>query len=173
MSLKTKYILQLIFDYLLTWGGTAGIIVYNYVAENSSKYKITFSGIVLVVVCLFVAKGIFEKTYRNKMDNSLQQLAAATDNDIKETINKDIDTLKTKHDIYTRLTMLMPFAILYVVCYLGEMELKSLRGCCGLILVAMGIGSFFNIEKKKTYAKLTLERATKKTQKRLAKLKEE
>ena len=68
MSNKAQYILFSILDFGLTFGGTAGVIVYNYVSPaNTTGFKITLSGILLVVILLFTAKAIFEKSYREKI----------------------------------------------------------------------------------------------------------
>lgn len=169
MTIKTKYLIETIFDYLFTWGGTAGVIVVNYVVSNNAKYKITLTGIILIIACVFTAKNLFEKSYRKKMDNLLQQLAAANDVDVKETINSDIESLKTKHEIYNRITLVLPFLILYIVAYLGEIELRSLRSSCGFIMLSMGVGSIFAIVRQKTYDDVLLSSAIKRTEKRLKK----
>lgn len=89
MSDKVKYILYTIFDWGLTFGGTAAVIVYNFVTEdNSTGYKLGFGGIVLVVAMIFSAKYMFEKSYRTKLDTYLQQLAEATDTEVKSAISK-------------------------------------------------------------------------------------
>ena len=64
MSNKTKYLVYNILDWGLSIGGSAGVILYNYITpDNSLGFKLTFSGIVLLVTFLFVCKGIFEKQY--------------------------------------------------------------------------------------------------------------
>ena len=48
MSDKVKYILYSVCDFGFTFGGTAAVIIYNYVsAENTLGFKISFTGIVL------------------------------------------------------------------------------------------------------------------------------
>ena len=90
MSDKAKYILYSLLDFGLTFGGSSGVIVYNYITPtNSLGFKLTLTGITLFVVLLFTAKAIFEKSYRNKHDTLLQQLAEATDQEIKNGISKE------------------------------------------------------------------------------------
>lgn len=160
--MKAKYIIYSLLDFGLTFGGAAGVIVYNYIApDNSLGYKITLSGIILVVVLLFVAKYIFEKSYRQKYDTLLQQLAEATNETDKKAIAEAIEKHKITNNIYQRLTILLPFALLYVVTWLGATTLDSLKGTTGLILLTMGAGSIFNILKKPLKEKISLEKITK------------
>lgn len=149
MSNNAKYYLYTLLDFGFTFGGSAGVIIYNYISPNTSTgFKLSFTGIVLVLVLFLSAKTIFEHTYQNKMNNLLQQLANATDVEVKQTINNDITKLKTANVIYERITMLMPFAILFVVSVLGASMLEELQGTLELILVSMGAGSVFNVIKQ-------------------------
>ena len=163
MSDKAKYILYSLLDFGLTFGGTAGVIVYNYITPtNPLGYKLTLSGIVLVVTLLLTAKTIFEKNYRTKYDTLLQQLAEATDNEAKAAISEAINKHKTANYIYSRLMLLLPFVILYVVTWLGATALSDLHGTVGLIMASMGIGSVFNIIKHPVADRVSLAKITKK-----------
>ena len=148
---KVMYIIFSILDFGLTFGGSAGIIVVNYLHENSVSYKLTLSGIILTIMLFFTAKHIYEKSYQRNLDNLLQDLASATDINVKTEINKKIDTLKLKRDVYDRLMVIMPFGIVYVITWLGEKSLAELNSTCGLILLTLSLGSVFNILKKPQY----------------------
>ena len=161
MSNKSQYITFSILDFLLTFGGSATIIVFNFISENSMKYKLTLSGIVLVIALIFTAKAIFEKHYRDKLDSYLQQLARATDERVKEAISTKIDKLKMEQNIYSRLIIILPFAIIYVITYLGQIELEKLNGCVGFIILSLASGGVFNIIKKPAYEKWQLDKITK------------
>ncbi len=166
MSDKAKYILYSLLDFGLTFGGSAGVIVYNYITPtNSLGFKLTLTGITLFVVLLFTAKAMFEKNYRNKHDTLLQQLAEATDQETKNGISKELEKHKIKNNIYQRLMVLMPFAILYIVTWLGATSLESLNGTVGLILASMSAGSVFNILKKPIGEKVSLQRIVNKNKK--------
>lgn len=163
MSDKAKYILYSLLDFGLTFGGTAGVIVYNYITPtNPLGYKLTLSGIVLVVTLLLTAKTIFEKNYRTKYDTLLQQLAEATTAEQKNAISAEINKHKMKNNVYQRLMVLLPFAILYIVTWLGATSLADLNGTCGLILASMGAGSVFNIIKKPVGERVSLAKITSK-----------
>lgn len=167
MSDKAKYILFSILDFGLTFGGTAGVIVYNYITPtNSLGFKLTFTGIVLVVALILTAKAIFEKQYRTKYDTLLQQLAEASSDDQKKAISAEINKHKLKNDIYQRLMVLLPFAILYVVTWLGATALENLNGTVGLILASMGAGSVFNIIKKPIGDRVSLDKITSRARKK-------
>lgn len=166
MSAKTKYVWCNILDFVFTYGGSAGLIVLNYVSANSSKYKLTITGIMLVVAMVFTCKHIFEKSYRAKMDMYLQALASTTDADEKKEINDNIDSLKMKNSIYNRVIILMPFMILYIVSYLGEIELHNLRYTTGLLLATLGIGGVFNVIKTPYYEQAQLDKIRKKVLKK-------
>lgn len=163
MSDKAKFILYSLLDFGLTFGGTAGVIVYNYVTpDNSIGYKLSFTGIVLVVGLLLTAKAMFERNYRRKYDTLLQQLAEATDSEKKTKISEAINKHKRKNDIYQRLMVLLPFAVLYVVTWLGATTLDTLNGTIGLILASLGAGSVFNILKRPYGDKVSLQSILKK-----------
>lgn len=158
MSARTKYVWANILDFVFTYGGSAGLIVLNYISENSNKYKLTITGIVLVVVMVFTCKHMFEKHFRSKMDTLLQALASVSDADEKKEINEQIDSLKMKNSIYNRIIIMMPFMIIYIISYLGEKELHNLRSTTGLLLTVLGIGGVFNVLKTPYYEKAQLEK---------------
>lgn len=166
MSNNVKYIIYSLLDFGLTFGGTAAVIVCNFISEdNSTGYKLGFGGVVLFVALLLTAKYMFEKSYRRKLDTYLQQLAAATDAEVKVSLNTKIDELKVKNNIYERMMCLLPFAIVYIVTWLGEVALSNLNSTTGLILASMGAGSVFNIIKKPLADKISYEKITTKAKK--------
>ena len=162
MTNKSKYFTFSILDFALTFGGPLAIIVFNYVSENSNQYKITLTGIILIIGLIFTAKAIFEKHYRDKLDMLLQQLAKADDVNVKNGISDDIDKLKMQQNVYSRIMIMLPFACVYAVTYFSEVELHSLNGCLGFCLAFLGGGSVFNILKKPTYEKWQYDKLTKK-----------
>lgn len=162
ISNRTKYFTFSILDFALTFGGPLAIIIFNYVDENTNQYKITLTGIILIIALLFVAKGIFEKHYRDKLDTLLQQLAKSDNAEVKEGINKEIDKLKMEQNIYSRITLMLPFACIYAISYFGEVELHALNGCVGLVLLFLASGSVFNVVKKPAYEKWQYDKLEKK-----------
>ena len=93
---KVKYWLYQVLDFAFTFGGTAGVILYNYLTpDTSTGYKLTLTGIILVVAVVLFAKAVFEKGYREKYDTLLQQLAEATDNEAKAATSEAINKHKT------------------------------------------------------------------------------
>ena len=161
MSNRGKYLLFNILDWCLTWGGTAAVIVVNYLEPyNPLPYKLALSGIILVVALIFVGKANFEKSYRKKYDNLLQQLAYVTNVDDKEAINKKIEQLKIQNSIIDRVIMILPFVVVYIVTKLADYLLVSLGATAGLIIVSMGAGSIFNVVKQPYYDKAALEKLT-------------
>ena len=163
MSDKAKYILFSLLEYALEFGGSAAVIVMNFIDETSSLgYKLTFGGIVLVIALLLYSKSAFEKSYREKYDTLLQQLAEATDEEVKAAISEKIKSHKMKNNIYQRITLLLPFAILYIVTYLGAVSLSQLQSTVGLILASLGAGSVFNVVKKPVAERISLSKITRK-----------
>lgn len=161
MTEKAQYILYSILDFGLTFGGTAGVIVYNYITPtNPLGYKLTLGGILLLIVLVFTAKAIFEKHYREKYDTYLQQLAEATDPDVKAEISDQINAHKIKNNIYQRLMVLLPFMVLYLCTWLGASAFENLQASVGLILVSMGVGSVFNVIKKPVRDRMKLAETT-------------
>ena len=146
---KKKYITYSILDFVLTFGGSGAVILYNYlVPDTSMGYKLSLTGIILFIAVLFTAKAIFEKHFREKLDTMLQQLAEATDPEVKQVISEDINKHKVKNSIYQRLMLLLPFIVLVFVTTVAMKWLEDLRASAGLILVSMGAGSVFNVLKK-------------------------
>lgn len=167
MTNKSKYLLYTILDFALTFGGTAGVIVYNYISpDNSTGFKITFTGIVLLVALILFSKNMFEKKYQNVLNTYLQQLAECVDENVKQEISNKINAHKTKMYVYQRLMALLPFIILYIVSWLGSQSLASLQGTVGLILMSMSIGSVFNILKRPVHEKAQMEKLNKKVSKK-------
>lgn len=159
MTDRVKYIVYSLLDFALTFGGTAAVIVANYLDKNSGAgYKLALSGVVLAVAVLLSAKAMFEKSYREKYDTLLQQMAEATSTDLKRVIAEKLNAHKIKNNIYQRMMTLLPFAILYVVTWLGAQSLSNLHSTVGLILASMGAGSVFNVAKKPVYEKMSLEK---------------
>ena len=108
MSSKGKYILYTILDYLLTFGGTGAIIVLNYITPDTSVgYKLSFTGVLLVVIMVMTAKSMFEHSYQNKMNDYLQALAATSDSAVKSEINESIEKLKIANKVYEKITTLL------------------------------------------------------------------
>ena len=148
-SAKKKYITYSVLDFVLTFGGSGAVILYNYlVPDTSMGYKLSLTGIILFIAVLFTAKAIFEKHFREKLDTMLQQLAEATDPEVKQVISEDINKHKVKNSIYQRLMLLLPFIVLVFVTTVAMKWLADLRASAGLILVSMGAGSVFNVLKK-------------------------
>ncbi len=163
MSTNFKYILCSILDFGLTWGGSAAVILYNYITPtNTAGFKLSFTAIVLLIALLLMAKAVFEKTYQEKMNSYLEQLASCDDAALKKEIQKKIENHKLQNNIYQRLVMLLPFAVLYIVTLLGINSLDALRGTVGLILISMGAGSIFNVLKKPLAEKRQIEKLNKK-----------
>lgn len=165
MTDKAQYILYTILDFGLTFGGTAGVIVYNYVTPtNPLGYKLTLGGIILLIALVLTAKAIFEKHYREKYDTMLQQLAEATDPAVKQEISDKINEHKIKNNVYQRLMLLLPFMVLYLCTWLGATAFENLQASVGLILVSMGVGSVFNVIKKPVRERMNLAKTTAKAQ---------
>ena len=156
---KRKYIIYSVFDFVLTFGGSGAVILYNYfVTETSMGYKLSLTGIILFIAVLFVAKAMFEKSYREKLDTMLQQLAEATDASVKAVISEDIRKHKVKNSIYERLMLLMPLIVLVFVTTVAIQWLENLRSSAGLILASMGGGSVFNVLKKPQGEKVQMQK---------------
>lgn len=163
---RKKYLVFSIFDFLFTFGGSATVILYSYlVPDTSMGYKLSLTGIILFVAVLFVAKAMFEKHFREKLDTMLQQLAEATDPTVKKVITEEINAHKVKNNIYQRLMLLLPFIVLVFVTTVGIRWLEDLRASTGLILISMGIGSVFNVLKKPQGDKVKMEKYLKKAKK--------
>lgn len=161
--MKVRYIIYSILDFLLTFGGPATVIVISYITEtNPLGFKLTITGIMLVLALIFTAKSIFEKKYRSTYDTLLQQLAEANDKDLKDALSKKIEAHKTKNRIYERLMIVLPFAILYVLTWLGAEELTSLHDAVGLIMITLTGGSIFNVAKNPLEEQLSLDKIIKK-----------
>lgn len=166
MTNKGKYILYTILDYLLTFGGTAAIVVFNYIDPNTSTgYKLSFTGVLLIVIMVMVAKSIFEHSFQNKMNDYLQALASTSDTAVKEQINSEIERLKIANATYQKITTLLPLALMLVCCYLAIDYLKELTGVLEACLLSMGGGAVFSVLKEPLKDKVVQEQAMKKVAK--------
>ena len=166
MTNKGKYILYSVLDYLLTFGGTGAIVVLNYVSpDTSTGYKLSFTGVLLIVIMVMVAKSIFEHSYQNKMNDYLQALASTSDTAVKEQINSDIEKLKIANATYQKITTLLPLALMLVCCYLAIDYLKELTSVLEACLLSMGGGAVFSVLKEPLKDKMVQEQAMKKVEK--------
>lgn len=148
MSNRAKYALFATLDFALTFGGPGAVIALHLLDNTRpASYRASLSVVVVVIAAILSAKAIFEHGYRRKYDNLLQQLAMAMDAETKERVAASINALKTANTVYARIVELLPFAILYVVSWLGEQSLASIHATCGLILVSMGAGTVFGVIK--------------------------
>ena len=167
MTSKGKYILYSVLEYLLTFGGTGAVIVLNYISpDTSTGYKLSFTGILLIIIMVMVAKKMFENSYQNKMNNYLQALAVATDTSVKEQIASDIDKLKTENVVYQKITTLLPLALMLVCCYLAIDYLEELTGVLEACLISMGGGAIFSVIKAPLKDKIVTESAMAKLSKK-------
>ena len=167
MSTENKnYIAFSVLDFLFTFGGSGAVIVYNYcVPDNSNGYKLTLTGIILFIGMLFTAKAIFEKNFRDKLDSLLQQLAEATEPEVKKVISGKINAHKIKNSIYQRLMLLLPFIVIVFVTTVAMQWLEELQTSAGLILASLGAGSVFNVLKRPAGDKAKMEKYKKKAKK--------
>ena len=166
MTNKGKYILYSVLDYLLTFGGTGAIVVLNYVSpDTSTGYKLSFTGVLLIVIMVMVAKSMFEHTYQNKMNDYLQALASTSDTAVKEQINSEIEKLKIANATYQKITTLLPLALMLVCCYLAIDYLKELTSVLEACLLSMGGGAVFSVLKEPLKDKVVQEQAIKKVEK--------
>lgn len=167
MSNKGKYILYSILDYALTFGGTGAIIVANYITPDTSVgYKLSFTGVLLVLIIVLTAKSMFEHTYQNKMNDYLQALASASDTEVKEQINESIERLKVANATYQKITTLLPLVLMLVCCYLAIDYLTELTSVLEACILSMGGGAVFSVLKEPLKDKIVLEKASNKLTKK-------
>ena len=160
MSNKGKYILYSVLEYLLTFGGTGAIVVFNYIdPDTSTGYKLSFTGVLLIVIMVFVAKSMFERSYQNKINDYLQALASTSDQAVKDQINADIEKLKVENSVYQKITTLLPLALMLVCCYLAIDYLKELTSVLEACLLSMGGGAVFSVMKEPLKDKIVQEQA--------------
>ena len=166
MSEKAKNILLTILDMCLTYGGTTAVLICNYIEEDTSLgYKLSLSGIVLVLLLVFFVKKSFENQYQEKINNYLQQIATCNNELIKEDLTKELENYKMGKYIYNRIIMLLPFALAFVLTYLAVAWFEDLNTSLGLILASMGAGSVFNVVRQPLKEKAHIERLQKKHRK--------
>ena len=166
MSNKGKYILYSILEYALTFGGTGAIIVANYITPDTSiGYKLSFTGVLLIIVMVLTAKSMFEHSYQNKMNDYLQALASTSDTEVKTQINENIEKLKVANATYQKITTLLPLALMLVCCYLAIDYLKELTSVLEACLVSMGGGAVFSVLKEPLKDKIVVEKAAAKVNK--------
>lgn len=167
MSNKGKYILYTILEYALTFGGTGAIIVANYITPDTSVgYKLSFTGILLVLIIVLTAKSMFEHTYQNKMNDYLQALASASNTEVKEQINESIERLKVANATYQKITTLLPLVLMLVCCYLAIDYLIELTSVLEACILSMGGGAVFSVLKEPLKDKIVTEKASKKLTKK-------
>ena len=73
---------------------------------------------------------------------------------------EEFEKHKMANLIYQRLMVILPFVVLFIVTWLGEVALANLRGTTGLILASIMIGSTFYVIKQPYYEAMKLARTT-------------
>lgn len=127
----------------------AALIIWNYSTwgEGTTGFKISVSGILLLLVLFFVLKAVFLNRYLKRMSDRAAQheadLKVETDGEKKENLRK---ALRTERSIEALLSYVMPLlavAGLYVLALVLESAAVKLSGTLGLCAASMVIGFAF------------------------------
>lgn len=147
--MKARKIVFTVLEILFVAAVPAALIIWNYSTwgEGTTGFKISVTGILLLIVVFFVLKAVFLNRYLKRMSDRAAQheadLKVETDEEKKENLRK---ALRTERSIEALLSYVMPlFAVagLYVLALVLESAAVRLSGTFGLCAASMVIGFVF------------------------------
>jgi len=124
------------------------IIVDLAVPGNAWQYKVSLVGIVLFVLVVIVCKRIFVRSFQTKMNELLEGLATATDENGKLEWKKKLKTHKTIMAVIDNLDAILPLLVLTFATSWAGAWLTKMSGTIGMICIAMIIGGAINVWKR-------------------------
>ena len=147
--MKARKIVFTVLEILFVAAVPAALIIWNYSTwgEGTTGFKISVTGILLLIVVFFVLKAVFLNRYLKRMSDRAAQheadLKVETDGEKKENLRK---ALRTERSIEALLSYVMPLlavAGLYVLALVLESAAVKLSGTFGLCAASMVIGFVF------------------------------
>lgn len=147
--MKARKIVFTVLEILFVAAVPAALIIWNYSTwgEGTTGFKISVTGILLLIVVFFVLKAVFLNRYLKRMSDRAAQheadLKVETDEKKKENLRK---ALRTERSIEALLSYVMPLlavAGLYVLALVLESAAVRLSGTFGLCAASMVIGFVF------------------------------
>lgn len=147
--MKARKIVFTVLEILFVAAVPAALIIWNYSTwgEGTTGFKISVTGILLLIIVFFVLKAVFLTRYLKRMSDRAAQheadLKVETDEEKKENLRK---ALRTERSIEALLSYVMPLlavAGLYVLALVLESAAVRLSGTFGLCAASMVIGFGF------------------------------
>ena len=147
--MKARKIVFTVLEILFVAAVPAALIIWNYSTwgEGTTGFKISVTGILLLIVVFFVLKAVFLNRYLKRMSDRAAQheadLKVETDEEKKENLRK---ALRTERSIEALLSYVMPLLVvagLYVLALVLESAAVRLSGTFGLCAASMVIGFGF------------------------------
>lgn len=128
-----------------------GLVIANYTSwgAGAAKFKIAFTGILLLFVVLYIIKKIVLNGYIERARATLTQhradLKVETDEGKRENL---VNAVKRGQALETVLTYIFPFLLLaglYVLAQALETAAVHISGTIGLIAASMLVGFLFGL----------------------------
>lgn len=147
--MKARKIVFTVLEILFVAAVPAALIIWNYSTwgEGTTGFKISVTGILLLIVVFFVLKAVFLNRYLKRMSDRAAQheadLKVETDEEKKENLRK---ALRTERSIEALLSYVMPLLVvagLYVLALVLESAAVKLSGTFGLCAASMVVGFVF------------------------------
>lgn len=147
--MKARKIVFTVLEILFVAAVPAALIIWNYSTwgEGTTGFKISVTGILLLIVVFFVLKAVFLNRYLKRMSDRAAQheadLKVETDGEKKENLRK---ALRTERSIEALLSYVMPLLVvagLYVLALVLESAAVRLSGTFGLCAASMVVGFVF------------------------------
>lgn len=147
--MKARKIVFTVLEILFVAAVPAALIVWNYSTwgEGTTGFKISVTGILLLIIVFFVLKAVFLNRYLKRMSDRAAQheadLKVETDEEKKENLRKALHTERSIEALLSYVMPLLAVAGLYVLALVLESAAVRLSGTFGLCAASMVIGFVF------------------------------
>lgn len=121
------------------------IISVAYVSERDypKMLKVSFGGLILLLVAGIVTIRFLVKRFDHKKTDLIAEIAKEFNVDEKKQLIHKFDRMRLLQALYDRLTLLLPFLILFLLIGYILTTGQTFRAVLGLIIISMCIGSIF------------------------------
>ena len=149
--MSKKKIVLTVFELFFVAAVPLGLVIANYTSwgEDAGKFKIAFTGILLLFVVLFIVKKIFLSRWLERARATLTQhkadLRVETDEDKRKTLAEAVKRGQTLETLLGYVFPLLLLAGLYVLVQALETAAVQLSGTVALIAASMIVGALFGV----------------------------
>lgn len=121
------------------------IICIAYVSERDypKTLKVSFGGLILLLIAGIVTIRFLVKRFDRKKTDLIAEIAKEFDMDEKKQLVRKYDRMRLLQAVYDRLTLILPFLVLFLLIGYILAAGQKFRAVLGLIIISMVVGGVF------------------------------